>query len=324
MEPKVKKQIYFLFILLLVLLLVYFGVNIFLSSNIVLQVIIGIIVLFAVISVIFVKAGAILFLEEYERAVISRFGRLNRVGGPGWTFIIPGIERATHVELRTQTIDIPKQDAMTKDNIMLTLDAVIYLKVNKDPRDIVNAVINVENYREAAKLFIKAQIRDVIGNMALSDVISNINDLNEKLKKELLLISKDWGIKVDSVEIKEIKVPDEVIEAMHKQKAAIQKKLAVIEEAQGEHEKIKAINAAASELTDKSVAYYYIKALEEMSKGESTKIIFPMEFSRLANIISGKIGGSNREQAQADKFLEQYGPLLQKYIEKQKQDSENK
>lgn len=318
MDTKIKKQIYFLFILLLIVLLGYFLVNLFLSANVILKTIIGIIAIIIIISAIVVKFGGILFLNEYERAVILRFGRLDRIGGPGWTLIIPGIEKALPVELRTQTIDIPKQDVITKDNVMVTIDAVVYMRVNKDPKDIVNAVISVENYREAARLFIKAQIRDVIGTMTLSETVSNINDLNEKLKKELQQVSKDWGIKVDSAEIKEIKIPDEVIDAMHKQKAAIQRKLATMEDAQGEHEKIKAINSAASELSDKSVAYYYIKALEEMSRGSSSKIIFPMEFTKLANILTGKIEANPKEQSQAEDFLKKYGSVIDKYLEKQK------
>ncbi len=318
MDNKVKKNVFFLFILLLIVLFIYFIIDLFMSSSLVVKIIIGVIAGIVILTAITVTSGAVLFLDEYERAVIFRFGRLNRVSGPGWTLIIPWLEKATRVDLRTLTIDIPRQDVITKDNVMITIDAIIYLRVNKDPRDVISAIINVEDYKEASKLFVKAQVRDVIGQMELSETISNINELNEKLKKELQQVSKDWGIKIDSVEIKEIKIPDEVIDAMHKQKAAIQKKLAIIEEAQAEHEKIKAINLAATELSDKSVAYYYIKALEEMSRGESTKIIFPMEFTKLASIITGKIDGTQTEQNKADNFLKQYGPLLEKYLEKQK------
>jgi len=317
MDKKTKKQFYFIFILAALALLVYFLVDIFMGLNFLVKAIIGIIAVIAIAIIFTIKSGAILFLEEFQRAVIQRFGRLHRVGGPGWTLIIPGLEKSTIVDLRTQTLDIPRQNVITKDNVMIDIDAVIYLRVDKDPKEIINSVMNVENYKEAARIFIKSNIRDVIGNMDLSDVISNVNDLNQKMKSELKEISKDWGIVVDSVEVKEIKIPDEVIDAMHKQKAAIQRKLAVFEDAAAEKEKIRAIHEAASGLSDTSLSYYYIKALEEMSKGASTKIIFPMEFTKLAGILTGKMNASPSEKSQVDTFLQQYGPMMAKHIEKE-------
>jgi uncharacterized membrane protein YqiK len=237
---------------------------------------------------------------------------------PGWILIIPFLEEVSVIDLRVQTLDLPKQNVITKDNIQLRIDAVIYLRVNEKPEDVINSVIKVDNYTKAARLFVESNIRDVIGNMTLSDVISNINTLNKKLKIELGDMVKEWGLSVDAVEIKEVIIPEEVIDAMHQKEAASQKRKAIVELAEAERERINAINQAASGLSDKSVMYYYIKGLEEMSKGASTKWIFPMEFTKLAGLISGQTKGTKDEQDQMHAFLAKYGPMFQKSVEKVK------
>jgi len=312
-----SKYLFFIFILLVMVLLGYFLYDLFATINIFGKLIFGVIILFIIFIFVLVQTKSILFLEEYERAVIFRFGRLHRVGGPGWAFVWPWIETFKNIDLRTETIDIPKQEVITKGNIMLIIDAVIYLHVGKKPENIINSVLNIDDYREASELFVKSKLRDVVGGMKLEDVISNIGKLNSTLKQELINITKDWGVEVETVAVKEIKIPDEVMDAMHKEKVAVQNKLATIEFAEGEKQKINAINEAAQNLSDKSIAYYYIKALEEMSKGASSKIIFPMEFNRFANIISGRSKPSNdSEKASVDNFLNKYGPLLNKYLKK--------
>jgi regulator of protease activity HflC (stomatin/prohibitin superfamily) len=278
-----------------------------------------VIALLIVLIILIVKTGALLLLKEYERAVVYRFGKLARVGGPGWIMVIPLIEEFTVVDLRVQTIDIPKQNVITKDNIMLRVDAVVYIKVKDKTEDIVNSVVKVENYKKAARLFIEANIRDVMGQLSLSEAVSGTGTLNTKLKAELALIAKDWGIAVDAVEIQEIIMPEEVQDAMHEKEAASQKKRAIIELAEAEREKINAINQAASGLSDKSVVYYYIKGLEEMSKGASTKWIFPMEFTKLAGLISGQTSGTKAEQEKMYEFLAKYGPAFEDALEKVKE-----
>ena len=198
-------------------------------------------------------------MQEYERAVILRFGKLHRISGPGWALTIPGFENYTKVDLRVQTIDVTKQEVITKDNVAIKVDAVIFLSVKKDPKCVANSVLNVDDYKNAAQLFVKSNIREVIGNMNLSDVVSNINELNVRLLKELAKIPSEWGVNVESVELREIIVPDIVIDAMHKKKAAEQERLAIVQIAEAERERISAIDKSASQLGDKSITYYYIK-----------------------------------------------------------------
>lgn len=315
MNDVTKKQIFFVFIIIFSLLLVYFLVDLIFTMDTTAKIIFLVILLIIFFVAIILKTGFVLFLQEYERAVISRFGRLNRVSGPGWAFIFPGIETYKKVDLRVLTLDVPKQEVITKDNVSLKIDIVMYLSVRKDPKSVINSVMAVDDYKQASQLFVKSSVREVIGNMEFSQVIGNINELNKKLVAELAHISQDWGISVESVELKEIIVPDKIVDAMNKQKAASQERLAIVQLAEAEREKIEAINKAASNLTDKSVTYYYIKALEEMSRGASNKIIFPMEFTRLAEILAGKMAPANpKEKGKLEEFIDKYGDLLENKI----------
>ncbi|MFH1664419.1 MAG: SPFH domain-containing protein [archaeon] len=233
----------------------------------------------------------LLTLKEYERAVIFTLGRVTRVGGPGWTFVIPVVQSYVLVDLRTQTIDVPPQDVITTDKIKLTIDAVIYLFVDKQKNSVINSVIEIDDYRNAARLYVRSTIRDVVGSMDLSSVISNIALLNYEVKRKLDEVAIQWGVKVESVEITNVVIPTEVLDAMHQQKAAEQRKLAKFEEAEGRKFEIEAVKAASESLSDKTIAYYYINALEKMADGKSTKIIFPMELSKLADSLGQQVTG---------------------------------
>jgi regulator of protease activity HflC (stomatin/prohibitin superfamily) len=257
------------------------------------------------------KFDFILQLVDYQRAVIYRFGRVNRVGGPGWTFIWPIIESHALVDLRTKTIDVPKQDVVTKDGIELKVDGVIYLKVKKDRQSVVNSIIEVENFREAARLFVVSAIRDAVGTMVLSEVISNIEIINAQIKENLEKISKDWGVDIDSVEIKDVQIPETVLSAMHEEKAAVQQKLARMEKALAHKAEIEAVKEAAKDLDDKALSYYYIRAIENMSKSKGSKVFFPAEFSKLANVFTS----SQLEKASKGKEVGKYKKILEDYVD---------
>jgi len=249
-------------------------------------------VVFAFLAVAFLirQYDFLLTLKEYERAVIFTLGRVTRVGGPGWTFIIPVIQSYVLVDLRTQTIDIPPQEVITTDKIKLQIDAVIYLYVDKTKNSVINSVIEIDNYVTASRLYVRSTIRDVVGSMDLSSVISNIALLNAEVKRKLEEVAIQWGVKIEAVEITNVTIPEEVLSAMHEQKAAEQRKLAKFEDAEGKKYEIEAIKAASDSLSDKTIAYYYINALEKMADGKSTKIIFPMELSRFAESLSERVG----------------------------------
>lgn len=254
----------------------------------------------------------LLKLIDYERAVIYRFGKVNRVGGPGWTFIIPFIETYSLVDLRTLTLDVPKQDVVTSDGIELTVDAVIYIKIKKDKQSVVNSVIEVADFKDASKLFVISSIRDIVGSMTLSDVISNIEIINAQVKENLERISKEWGLAVESVEIKDVQIPKTVLDAMHEEKAAVQQKLARMERALAHKAEIEAVKEAAGDLDQKALTYYYIKAIETMSKNKGSQVFFPAEFSKLAGVFAS----TKAEVPKLEKANENYKQILKDYIDK--------
>ena len=258
----------------------------------------------------------LLQLLDYERAVIFRFGKIHRVGGPGWAFLWPIIETSKFVDLRTKTIDVDKQEVVTKDSIELMVDAIIYLKVKKDSQSVVNSVIEVEDYVRASQLYVVSALRDVIGSMELSEVISNIEVLNMRIKEALEKISVGWGIAVDGVEIKDVQIPDTVLNAMHEEKAAVQQKLARMERALAHKAEIQAVGEAAAGLDDKALAYYYIKAIDNMSKGKGSQVFFPAEFSKLAGAFSNAVPGtSSKEKKVITGASQEYKTVLKKYID---------
>lgn len=272
------------------------------------------IALLAIFALLIWKFDFILMLQDYQRAVIMRFGKVNRVGGPGWCIVLPGIETPTTVDLRTQTVDVPKQDVITKENIELKVDAVIYLRVKDDRQSVINSIIKVEDYEEAVKTYLISSIRAIIGGMTLPEVIQNTEDLETRLQHEVEKITKNWGIEVISVDFKDVDIPKTVLDAMHEEKAAVQRKLARMEGAQAHMAEIDAVRKAAENLNDRALAYYYIKALEKLGEGRSTKFIFPMELSRLAEAVGGRVTGAGKPNQDVEQLFKQYAPAIAGYL----------
>ncbi len=250
----------------------------------------------------------LLRLSEYERAVISRFGKVNRVGGPGWAFLLQPLESYRIVDLRAKTLDIPPQEVITKDNLKVTIDAVIYLKVNEDNQSVINSVIEIDDFVNASKLFVIGLIRNQAGTKTLDELITNVGSLNEYLKKELESLSKRWGVTVEEATITEIAPSSDVQEAREQQQIASQKKLARIESAEAHKAEIDAVRQAAGQLSNKALSYYYIKALEKLGEGQSSKIIFPMELTELASSISGK----DIEGPDLEALLKKFAPVVKR------------
>ncbi|MCX8158250.1 MAG: SPFH domain-containing protein [Candidatus Diapherotrites archaeon] len=284
-------------------------------------------VLLVVFLALIIRYDFLLTLQEYERVVIFRFGRVNRVSGPGWCFVFPPFETYRLVDLRVITLDVPKQDVITKDKVELKIDAVVYLKVKKDKQSIINSVVEVKDYKEATILYVIARVRDIIGSMTFDEVISNVNHINQELKKGIEEISKEWGITCEAVELKDVDVPDVVMDAMHKSKAAFHEKKARQEQAEAHMAEIEAVRQAAEKLSDKALAYYYIKALEELGKGKSTKFVFPMEISALVSSISSKLS-TKQDSKEIEELFRYYEPklkeVLDKLEEKEKADKKDK
>lgn len=256
------------------------------------------------LALLLLRENFLLRLQDFQRAIIMRFGKVNRVGGPGWAVVLPFVEQCTLVDLRTQVVDIPKQQVIIKDNLELDIDAVIFLRVKPDRESVISSVVEVEDYKKAIGLFVTAKLRDVVGSLDLETVVSDVNRINNDLSREVELFSNEWGIHIERVEISDITLPKSVLEAMHQQKAAVQEKLAAFERAEARKAEIDAVNKATESLSDRALTYYYIKALEEMSKGQSTKLVFPIEVSRLAESISKSLPGKTEVSTEmVDAFL---------------------
>jgi regulator of protease activity HflC (stomatin/prohibitin superfamily) len=299
-----KAQIirYAVFIIAVIAVVSVLGL-IFLNFNAITQNLLWI-VLAGIIVVVFWKTDVLLKLTDFQRAVIMRFGKVSRVGGPGWAFLLPGIEHAFVVDLRTRVIDIPKQQVITRDNVELVIDGLLYLKVRSDRESVVNSVVKVQDHEKAITRFVFARLRDIAGSMTMETIITSIDDINSELTKDVANFSERWGLEIERVELQDLDIPKKVLEAMHDQKAAVQEKLARQERAEASKLEIDAINKATTALSDKTIAYYYIKALEEVSKGKSTKLVFPMELSKFANSLSGRLGPKQEiNQELVDSFL---------------------
>ncbi len=256
------------------------------------------------------KTDLVLPLQEYEKALVFRFGRLKKVSGPGWIFILPLIETYKIVDLRVHTIDIPKQDVITKENVELQIDAVLYIKVKNNQQAIINSVIAVDDFQKASQLYTISVIRNMVGSMTLAELISNIDGLNSKIKERLENIANSWGLEIVATEIKDIDVPRTILDAIDRDMAAERDKQARIKIADAHTAEIEAVKKAAESLSNDTLAYYYIKALEKLGEGQATKIIFPMELTNLANSLS-----KTTSEKQIEQLLKKYKPVLDKLIQ---------
>lgn len=231
----------------------------------------------------------IIEFREYERAVVFRFGRYHRVAGPGWVLILPVIEKYVKYDLRTHAVDIQPQHAITKDGIELTIDAIIYLRV-VDPR---KAELFLEDdYQKAVVEFVKGKIRNITGTLDLAVLYAKVAEMNEEILKQTKAVAQNWGIEVEDVELQSVTPPADVTAALKAQEIAERQKAAAVELAEATRIRIKVIQEAAGQLNDKALAYLYIQSLQEIAKGSATKIIFPLEFSKLAARLSG---GENKD-----------------------------
>jgi regulator of protease activity HflC (stomatin/prohibitin superfamily) len=238
-----------------------------------------------------ISALAIVPLPQYERAVVQRYGKFDRVAGPGWSVIIPGIETYNVVDIRTKALDLLGYEAITKDKVRMYLDIVVYAKI-VDPY---KAVLAVKDINEAVITLVKAVTRDVVGNLEVNEVIADIGKVNELVKQHSIDMKDDWGVEIVSIEIQEIRLPESVQKSMHQLRSAEYEKQVMEQKAFGREKMINAIQRAASKLDNPALSYMYLEALKQVANGKATKIIFPMELTRLAESVSKNFGGNKEE-----------------------------
>ena len=232
------------------------------------------VVIIVVILAIFVLPQAIRILREYERGVIFRLGKLQGAKGPGIIFLIPIVDKMVRMDLRVVTIDVPKQEIMTKDNVPATVDAVMYFRV-VDPNA---AVVKVENFWKATSLIGQTTLRSVLGQSALDELLSQRDVINQKLQEIIDKQTEPWGIKVTSVEVKEVSLPDSMKRAMAKQAEAERERRAKVVNAQGEFEAAEKMVQAAALIAKEPIALQlrYLQTMREMASEHNTTTFLPL------------------------------------------------
>jgi regulator of protease activity HflC (stomatin/prohibitin superfamily) len=231
--------------------------------------------LIAVIIVLIWLFNSLNVLREYERGVIFRVGRLmGEPKGPGLIWVIWPIDRIVRVSLRTITMDVPTQDVITKDNVSVKVNAVVYFRV-VDP---LKAIVEVENYLYATSQLAQTTLRSVLGEVGLDDLLSQREKLNQRLQDILDQHTDPWGIKVSLVEIKGVDLPDNMQRAMARQAEAEREKRAKIIHAEGEFEASQKLADAAQTIATQPVALQlrYLQTLTEIGVEKNTSIIFPL------------------------------------------------
>ncbi len=214
-------------------------------------------------------------LNEYERAVVFRLGRFSGVRGPGLIILIPGIEKMSRVDLRTVTMDIPSQDIISKDNVTLKVNGVVYFRVNNPEK----AIIAVEDSLQATAQIAQTTLRSVIGQFELDEILSQREEINQKLQTILDDQTEPWGIKVSAVEVKAIDLPIEMQRAMAKQAEAERDKRAKVISADGELQASKKLAEAAEILGSQkdAITLRYLDTMKEISTGDGkTTTFFPL------------------------------------------------
>ncbi|MGQ9517131.1 MAG: slipin family protein [Anaerolineae bacterium] len=242
-----------------------------------------------IILAILILASAIRIVQEYERGVIFRLGRLIGAKGPGLFFIIPFIDRMVKMDLRVVTLDIPAQEAITRDNVTVKVNAVAYFRVIDPSR----AITQVEDYRRATWQIAQTSLRSVLGQSELDDLLAHRDAINQRLQRIIDEQTEPWGIKVSIVEVKDVELPDALKRAMARQAEAEREKRAKIIHAEGEFQAAKQLTEAAHTISAEPAALQlrYLQTLSEIALEKNSTIIFPVPlemFRAFANQVMKK------------------------------------
>ncbi len=309
------------------------------------------VVFVVIIAAIVVITSGVKIVQPYEQAIYMRLGKFVRVLNQGLNIVCPLINKVVKMDLRTEVLDVPKQEVITKDNSPVNVDAVIYIKVT-DPK---NAFFEVTDYRLATVNLAQTTLRSIIGEMELDEILSSREKINLSLRDILDESTDKWGVKIEAVEIREVdparKVKDSmeeqtsaerrrraailqadgqkraaILEAEGKKKSRILeaeglrqsmileaegKRLATILEGQGEAQKLRILSVGAASMDSKALSVLSMQTIQEVGKGESSKIFFPMEVTRLVEGISEYVGTAkqvpDREVSDVDSIKEAVG-----------------
>jgi regulator of protease activity HflC (stomatin/prohibitin superfamily) len=235
-----------------------------------------------------VLPNALRILREYERGVIFRLGKLLGAKGPGLIVLIPIVDRMVKMDLRVVTIDVSKQEVMTRDNVPATVDAVVYFRV-VDP---VSAVVKVENFWKATSLIAQTTLRSVLGQAELDELLAHRDKINQTLQEIIDRQTDPWGIKVTSVEIKDVALPEGMKRAMAKQAEAERERRAKIVNAEGEFQAAEKMVQAAAMISKEPIALQlrFLQTMREISSEHNTTTFLPVPIDLFGPFIKGTKG----------------------------------
>jgi regulator of protease activity HflC (stomatin/prohibitin superfamily) len=243
------------------------------------------------IVALMVLSAMIKIVQEYERGVVFRLGRLVGARGPGLILLIPGIEQMRKVDLRVVTMDVPAQEAITRDNVTVKVNAVVYFRV-VDPEA---AVVKVLDYIRATSLIAQTTLRSILGQSDLDTLLSQREEINRSLQQVIDQQTEAWGIKVTSVEVRDLELPQTMQRAMARQAEAEREKRAKIIHAEGEFTASQQL-AAAAEVIGRQPATLqlrYLQTLTEIAAEKNSTIIFPLPIELLDAILPGRMTAPN-------------------------------
>merc|ERR1719373_1261956 len=225
-------------------------------------------------------------VQEYERAVIFRLGRLLTGGarGPGVFFVIPCVDVYEKIDLRTATYEIPPQEILTKDSVTVFVNAIMYYKVN----NATHAVSNVDDYSGSARLLAATTLRNVLGTMTLGDILCNREAIAKEMKATLDEGTEPWGVMVERVEVKDVRVPEQLQRAMAAEAEAARNARAKVIAAEGEHKASRSLRQPAEVIMDSPAALQlrYLQTLNGIAAEHNSTVVFPVPIDLISNIVS--------------------------------------
>ena len=236
-----------------------------------------------IILAVIILPQAIRILREYERGVIFRLGKLLGAKGPGLIFLIPIVDRMVRMDLRVVTIDVPRQEVMTRDNVPVSVDAVLYFRVI-DPQA---AVVKVENFLKATSLIAQTTLRSVLGQAELDELLAHRDKINQTLQEIIDRQTDPWGIKVTAVEVKDVALPDTMKRAMAKQAEAERERRAKIVNAEGEYQAAEKMVQAAAIMSREPMALQlrFLQTMREISSEHNTTTFLPVPLDLFTSLI---------------------------------------
>lgn len=253
----------------------------------------GGLVVFLVLILIFLIASGIRIVNQYEKGVILTLGKYTSTRNPGLNIIIPIVQQMHKVDMRLATVDIPRQEVITKDNVTVSVDAVVYFRV----RNAETAILDVQNFRLATSQYAQASLRDVVGQVDLDTLLSQRDSISKQIKKIVDAATEPWGIDVPDVNIQNVELPQDMKRVMSKQAEAEREKRSVIVKARGELEASQNLADAARKLGETPGALHLrtLTTLNDLSSDQSNTVIFaiPLEVLRAFERVADGAGSSS-------------------------------